>query len=1277
MNERFINDRMQYIKSEGIAMGRIGKLVKSVLGDGAATFENKVGLSNGKLEELQTLFRPLNDFGGDLHDRLLRYVVDGVEDDVALGELAGRKDAADALGLGCASQFGITAIKEKWGNFLYPIEQVDPRFYLRLGKVFEAAARSVPADRFFCQTEFDNALWLEILLQEATRTHAHTWSSEERLTAISGELIEAMLSADRRDTTPFITAPFRQPARTNHWHNKMRNMVLRVAGLGMTYARHRDLIVPFLNEGTADSRLVAVENLARAGAPATVFIAELVAAATCESKRVREAAEAMIATAADAARPLLETTARKGSRGEREQAVRLLGNICGEQARPFLEALLESEKAAPVKEMIERVLVNSRPAERSASELLEPPSHVPLPLDSQITPTLRSCLERLFNDYNQHAAAHNEQVANKPANRHVYPPYKLDSLGENELTVACGLLEEGGDIFGHFSKTLAHARIHDLEPKGALKAFLEHPDCRLIHVIRFLAMVGELGISKRSLHGMEAQAGFRVSAFRRTHEPRITLRHVAEAIRQVSLSDEILVQDLLAGYQRSFEWEPEAVWPFLYDNLAHLERTFTPPSGDWSATWQQRREFEGTLRVLAKFPQVPPALVGKLWDLALGTVKVDRLRAQKAVEKLPDLQERLATALASGNYQTRSVAAEWLGRLGDKQAVAVLDAAARKEKQDAALDEILTALEKLGEPIEPYLDRKKLHADAEKGLKKGTPEALGWFPWAGLPRLHWSDTGKKIPAEVVTWLIVQNFKLKSAEAGPLLRRYCELIVPAEREELARYVLAAWLDQDLKRKHTDAEARKLAQQQAPQTWQSYQQYLQWYQKNNQTPPALFQATLAQVEEQLYNDLCRECGSATAEKGVLAVAGACGGDALVPPVQKYLKEWFGYRAAQCKALIAMLSGVDRPAAIQYLLSIANRFRTKGIREEAEKYVHLLAERKGWTLDELADRTMPTGGFDDDGTLELNFGPRQFTARVNSDLEAVLMDAAGKVLKNLPDPRQEDDAELAKAAKATFSTARKELKKFAGMQTTRLYEAMCTERTWPVADWRMYLMGHPLLKFLCQRLVWAAWEGEAVKQTFRPLDDGTLTDYEDGEVALAENGTIRIAHGCQVSVAVAEGWQKHLADYDVAPLFTQFGRAPYTLPAEKRNETSIDEFQGFMVKAFKLRGLATKCGFTRGQAQDGGWFYDYAKTFPGLGLIASLNFSGNGLPEENRQVALKELSFQKSAPQEAGYQMQEGSLPLGEIPAVLLTECYNDLASIAHTGSGFDPEWEKKVY
>ncbi len=1259
-------------------MASIGKKIKQALGLDCPV-ENKTGLSAKKLEEFCKLFAPLKNLGEDLHDRLAKYVVDGVDDEAALAELARHADAATTLNLQSAHAYGTALVHGNWGDFLSPIEPVEPAFYLRLAKVLEAAARKLPPDRFVCQADFEQALWLEILLQEGTRTTAHHYTTAPRITAITGELIAAMLKADGREAGPFVTAPFKLPNGPMWDRTRIRDLVTSVAEIGSLWARHRELIVPFLMAGKSDQRLFAVECLARAQPepPVEAFLTEIIAGAVCDSKRVREVADSLLARHAALARPSLEEIARSGSRSEREHAIRLLGRLSGQEVQPFFEELLAVEKSAPIKEVLENVLTNLSSPRVAEVELPEFPPHVPLPDKAPITPALREPLQRVFDEYNDFAQRHNEQFINKQPNTYIYPNHKLDSLVPKTEDEACRLLAEGGDVWGFFEKTIAQSRIHGTDPKGPLKAFLEHPDCQLIHVLRFLAMIHEIHGPASGHPSLNWTSEFRINAFRRTHEPKITLRHIADGLRGIKLPDDVLVEHILCGYQQPFDWESDVVLPFFADKIGRLEQAFEPPSGgDYSSKWRKQQEVEGAIRILAKFPHVPPQLVGRLWDLSISTNKADRLRAQKVAAKLPDLVERLTKALGSGNFQTRMIAAEWLGRVGDKSAVPALDAAAKKEKQDAALDEILTALEKLGVPMEPYLDRDKLEADVAKGLKKGIPEALHWFPWAGLPKVHWRDTKKEIPAEVITWLIVQNYKLKSSEAGPLLRRYCDLMRPDERESLGKYVLSAWLDQDLKRKHTDAEARAEAKKRAPQTYQIYQQALQYYVQQKMAPPPSYNNSLAQVEEEHFQALCRECGSASSEKGVLAVAGACGGDATVLPVQRYLKEWFGYRAAQCKALIAMLSAIDRPAAIQYLLSIANRFRTKGIREEAEKYVNILAERKGWTLDELADRTMPTAGFDDDGTLELNYGPRAFAVRINGELEAVLADSTGKVLKNLPDSRQDDDADLAKASKAAFSAAKKELKQFAGLQATRLYEAMCTQRVWPVDDWRRYLFSHPLLKFLCQRLIWAVCDGDQVTATFRPLDDGTFTDPDDNEFSIPEDAKIRIVHGCQVAHDVGEAWRKHQADYDVTPLFQQFGRAAFSLPADKRTETAIEEFQGYTLEAFKLRGMATKAGYTRGQAEDGGWFYEYLKPFPGMGLVVHLGFSGNGLPEENRPVAMTTLSFQKSAPKEMRY-APAINLPLGDIPTVLLTECYNDLASIAKSGAGFDPEWEKKVY
>jgi hypothetical protein len=225
-------------------------------------FRNLVGLSPEKLDLLVSLLGNLKDRGGKLHNRLLRYLLDGGDDSV-LGDLAAETEAAQALRLQCGAKPGYIVSRggeSSWGTFLQTIEPLACRFYLRLGKAFEAAASRLPAACFFCEPWFDGARWLEILLQEATRTSARVWSSQERRTGISGRLIEEMLKADGRSVDAFVTAAFR--ATQKDWTiAKVRNVVLSVACLGESYAAHRELIVPFLRQGTAQTRLIAVENL--------------------------------------------------------------------------------------------------------------------------------------------------------------------------------------------------------------------------------------------------------------------------------------------------------------------------------------------------------------------------------------------------------------------------------------------------------------------------------------------------------------------------------------------------------------------------------------------------------------------------------------------------------------------------------------------------------------------------------------------------------------------------------------------------------------------------------------------------------------------------------------------------------------------------------------------------------------------------------------------------------------------------------------------------------
>jgi HEAT repeat protein len=429
---------------------------------------------------------------------------------------------------------------------------------------------------------------------------------------------------------------------------------------------------------------------------------------------------------------------------------------------------------------------------------------------------------------------------------------------------------------------------------------------------------------------------------------------------------------------------------------------------------------------------------------------------------------------------------------------------------------------------------------------------------------------------------------------------------------------------------------------------------------------------------------ERGSA---RGLLAFVSAAADADCVRMSEKYIKTWYGQKMSQCKSLIEMLAWVKHPMALQVLLSIANRFRTRSLREFASQLVTAVAEREGWTIDELADRTIPDGGFtklEGGGkpTLVLDYGARQFTATLDDELEPVLAGEGGKIVRALPAPAKADDPVKAKEAKKIFSDAKKQIKDVVKRQSERLYEALCTQRAWNFADWKQYLADHPVVGQMCVRLAWSAFTpGENGKflGCFRPLEDGSLTNEKDDAVTFPPETIIRLAHTANTPPEHAATWKQHFVDYKVEPVFGQFGRATFTLPEAKAKETAITDFRGYEIGTFQMRGRLTKLGYVRGEAQDGSWFHEYLKPFRSLGIQAEIGFTGNSLPEEDRRAALGSLTFVKIKPdgEAAGGRWNSKPLELGKVPPVLLSECYNDLKQLAGEGTGFNPDWEKRDY
>ena len=580
-----------------------------------------------------------------------------------------------------------------------------------------------------------------------------------------------------------------------------------------------------------------------------------------------------------------------------------------------------------------------------------------------------------------------------------------------------------------------------------------------------------------------------------------------------------------------------------------------------------------------------------------------------------------------------------------------------KEKEPKAISAFLTALKKLGVSSEKFFDRNALLEEA-KNLSKKIPSNLSWFPFDQLPSVSWSDTGEPVEKDIIIYFIIKTCKLKSPSPDPLLKRYCSSFKANEKEELGKFILQCWINRDSTPLYTHEEASEMAEKDAQ---------------------ALVQIFSYRIKEELYEEALREYRkktlSAIKEKGILALCASCCGTAGALEAGRYIKKWGGSKLAQSKALVEMISWIDSPSAIQLLISISKRGATRTIKKMAEKFVRLISQRKGWTEEELSDRTIPTGSFSKEGKIEVKYGERKFILELTPNWKIKIKTEDGKILKSLPSCRKNDDREKVKEAKKILSNARKELKSILTIQKERLYDAMCLEREWLFSHWENFLKNHPVVGKYCQKLIWGVFEDNKVIKSFRPLDDGTLTDYEDEDVQVESDKQIRLLHSCNTPENIEELWMKHMEDYEIIPLFQQFNKEFCTLSDKEKNNTEITDFRGYLIDSLALRGQTKKFGYNRGEVEDGACFFTYKKDFPQAEITAVIEFSGSFLPEQSRTVALKRLFFIKKAGRVDYYRGAVG-ISLSKIPPILLCECRNELRVIAGRGTGYDKDWEKKI-
>lgn len=869
------------------------------------------------------------------------------------------------------------------------------------------------------------------------------------------------------------------------------------------------------------------------------------------------------------------------------------------------------------------------------------------PAERPVSSELAALIHEAHDKWRDEALLHNTDGAGKP---HFYRQPVPASEAARELV----------EVMNGKRNAKAHSVQQGiLSPWGQSKArsamrdrILAHPDLTVWHLARAHGNQGDHAYANLAhLVFFPTPMG---QAVRSRLGAGQDLRVFADVLKGLGSPTDGAVQHMLGEryYRADLEdWPPGSIWPYLLRHLPILDAALgLTPRGD-----AERREL-AAMKLLTHFPATPARYAKVLLDLALGDGKSMQAPARALLASTPGLGDLLAPLLEHPKSESRGGAARWIADLNDPAAIPALLKAARKEKSDAARAAMLSAIARLGGDIGEFVSVNALLGEAEAGLKKAPTKGLEWFPFDGLPVVHTRD-GAALDPTVVRWWVVLAVKLKQPGGNPSFDLLLDLLDEKDAAKLGLAVMQSWVAHDTLAPD-EAEANAYAEANVDSL---VAQYKRWQ------PDVKRETLFAQLRQQ---KLTSYFGSGNDQKGVLALSVRAGGADAVAIVRAYFRDHYT-RTAQCKALIECLAANPSPLAIQFVLSISRRWRTRGVKDLAGVLIEGVAERSGWTAEQLADRTIPTAGFDERGLLDLPIGDRVYQARIDGQGRIDLFNPDGKTVQNLPSSVAGPAAADLTEAKSLLSAAKKESRQVWDFQSRRLYEALCVERAWPVEEWSEYILAHPIVGRMAQRLIWEGVDGEGKRVAlFRPMEDLSLTDAADAAVSPSIIATVRLAHASGMTEAEVAAWRAHFGDYEVVPLFDQIGRP--VLAAKDADETEIDDRKGWMIETFKLRGIATKLGYTRGAPEDGGWFYTYEKSFDALKLTAVIEFTGNGVPEENRPGALIALRFVRNR-QRRGWGDGSG-LALKEIPAILVSEAWNDFHTMAAAGSGFDPEWNK---
>jgi len=277
-----------------------------------------------------------------------------------------------------------------------------------------------------------------------------------------------------------------------------------------------------------------------------------------------------------------------------------------------------------------------------------------------------------------------------------------------------------------------------------------------------------------------------------------------------------------------------------------------------------------------------------------------------------------------------------------------------------------------------------------------------------------------------------------------------------------------------------------------------------------------------------------------------------------------------------LIRLLADLGTPTTLAILGIWSEDLGRSWMCDSARTHLTLLAERAGVPVDQLLDTELDLG-FDADGSLVLDYGPRTFTVTVGDDGRALgVRDAKGKPRAKLPKPGKRDDPDLAAASLARFAELSTLVPQLLAAAAARLERAM-VHRT--AADAEHVAGFGPLRMPVARGVVWRTSAGLA-----RPSAEGWRDVHDD---PVSPEGEVFVVHPLHLSAEQRAAWTQALAAAGIRQPFDQLQRTTYapSLPREGAGPFQVPGGRLFAMLSGGWRGEWDEHGHLRELRRDAG--------------------------------------------------------------------------------------------